>query len=152
MEWIAINSAILFSAIAIIATVRANVIAEKARKFSKKVSERQQELITYKQRTQILEEIDRQQALLNRLPTITVKKISTIKQLDTSDNLNKKLKRLESNYNTINNLRSRYKEQRNLAYSMEGNVSTNLNERNLADIRRLTLHIEQEIENELDDS
>jgi len=58
-------------------------------------------------------------------------------------------KRLDNNVSAVNHLRSGYEKQRQLAYSIEKGASINANERNLADIRRLTLHLEQEIENEL---
>ena len=57
--------------------------------------------------------------------------------------------RLKKNYEAMNELRSGYEEQRKYAHSIESDSSPNANERNLSDIRRLTLQIQQDIENEL---
>ena len=145
IEWISENSAVLISLLAIIVTVRANVIAHKAKSLAVKVNEQQQELIVYKQRTELLEEIDKQQAILNRLAAVTLQKMATIQH----DKNSKNYQRLEKNINAVNSLRSSYETQRELAYSIEKGASLNANERNLADIRRLTLHLEQDIKIEL---
>ena len=145
IDWVANNTAILISLLAIIATIRGNVIAHKAKALAVKVNEQQQDLIVYKQRTELLGEIDKQQAILNRLATITLQKMASGQHAGDSKNYS----RLENNVNAINHLRSSYEKQRELTHSIEKDASINANERNLADIRRLTLHLEQDIINEL---
>lgn len=149
MEWLTSNATVLLSAIAIIATVRSNLIAEKARQLSEEVSRKQQDLNVYQQRTQILEEIDRQQSLLNRLGTVTLQKIVMLQSCEKVEGIRSRVARLKKNHDAVEHLRSRYDEQRNAAYAIESDASLNENERNLADIRRLTFHIDQEIQSEI---
>lgn len=149
MDLIASNAAILLSAIAIFATVRSNLIAEKARKLTEEVSRKQQGLAVYQQRTLLLKEVDHQQSLLNRLATVSLQKIVLLQSCEHSHDIAERITCLRKNIDATEHLRSRYGEQRNAAYAIESDASLNENERNLADVRRLTLHIEQEIENEI---
>lgn len=149
MDLVASNAAILLSAIAIFATVRSNLIAEKARKLTEEVSRKQQGLAVYQQRTLLLKEVDHQQSLLNRLATVSLQKIVLLQSCEHSHDIAERITRLRKNIDATEHLRSRYGEQRNAAYAIESDASLNENERNLADVRRLTLHIEQEIENEI---
>lgn len=141
------NSTLLLSILAIVASIRSNWLAHRAHKLSKEINNKQQELIIYKQRTEILAEIDKQQAVLNRLATVTLQKMAS----GIHDQNSNEYKRLEKQVDTVNHLRKGYEEQRQFAYTLEKGACLNANERNLADIKRLTLHLEQDIENELGD-
>ncbi len=138
------NISIVLSIVAVVATIHSNIIAEEA----KTISNDAHRLAVYKQRTELLKEIDKQQALLNRLATITVKKISDLSGSN-KKGLEGEINRLKNNYDAINGLRGRYEEQRELAYKMNGTTSQDALELAIVDVRRLTLHLEQDINNEL---
>lgn len=145
IEWISSNAAILLASLAIVATIRSNIIAHKAKKLSIKIHGENKELVIYKQRTEILEEIDKQQALLNRFSAINTKLLSEINNPEALAPVDRRLK----NQDVINKLRSDYDEQRSFANKIDKNSSIDENEKNLSEIRRLSLFLEKEIENEL---
>ena len=143
LDFISNNAALFISAIAVVTTLRSNAIANKAKKLAEKVHAQNQELILFKQRTTMLEEVDKQQALLKRLNTITYQKMTSCEKNS------KSYKRLENNVEGIVKMRSGYEKQRDSILAMDEKWSIDKNEKALANIRRLTLHLEQDIESEL---
>src|SRR5690606_11860040 len=126
--------------------IRSNMIAHKAKKLSTKIHDESQNFIIYKQRTEMLEEIDRQQALLNRLSAINARKLSEINDPESLSPIDRRLK----NQEVINKLRAGYEEQRSFANKIDKKSSIDENEKNLSEIRRLRIVLEKEIENELE--
>ena len=136
-------AALLFAAIALWAAWRANSIAHKALEQSSRV--RLLEL-----QAELLREIDLQHAKFGSLLAATAEALVLYIQhpeLAASDPTGHA--RAKQNVAAVESLRKRYEEQRALAESMIGQSSIESHTIQLADTRRLTIHVQEDIDKEL---
>ncbi|WP_321391844.1 hypothetical protein [uncultured Desulfuromusa sp.] len=142
ISFISEHAALLFSALALWASWRANSQSKIALAQSNKAK-------LLELQNESLREIDLQHAKLGALLAVTAEAALAYSQ-------NEKLiqenpggyDRLKNNIETVLRLQSRYDEQRNFAESSLGEGSLEKQIEILANIRRLTVHINEDIEKE----
>lgn len=99
--------------------------------------------------SEALREIDRQNAKLGSLLT-TLAETALVYSQDEHLQLNdpQGYSRIRNNIESVKNLRERYEEQRTLAEQNVGSGSVEMQTKILSEIRRLTIHVEEDIEKE----
>lgn len=135
-------AALLVSALALWVSWRANSYAKAALAQSAKVK-------LLEVQAEVLREIDLQDAKLGSLLAITAEAALAYAQ---SEDLRKRdpdgHARIQQNIDAVQGLRSRYEEQREIAERSLGQGSVEAQTGILANIRRLTLHVQEDIEKE----
>lgn len=135
-------AALIIAALALWASWRANSHAKLALDQSKKTK-------LLEVQSEVLREIDLQHAKLGALLACTAEAALTYAQsevLQRQDPAGRE--RISQNLNAVQRIRSRYDEQRRLAESSLGNGNIERQWEILANIRRLTLHVQEDIEKE----
>jgi len=136
-------AALLFSALALWASWRANSIAQKALNESSKVK-------LLEIQSEVLREVDLQHAKFGSLLAVTAEAALLYTQNPALAVSNPGgLKRVKQNIEAVQSLRERYEEQRNLAENNVGQGSIEAETKILANIRRLTIHVQEDLEKEL---
>jgi|SRR5680860_340622 len=142
IAFIADYAALLISALALCVSCRANSYAKAALAQSAKVK-------LLEVQAEVLREIDLQHAKLGSLLAITAEAALAYVQ---SKELRKRdpngHTRIKQHIDAVQGLRSRYEEQREIAEQSLGQGSVEAQTGILANIRRLTLHVQEDIEKE----
>ena len=142
ISFITEHAALLISALALWASWRANSHSKIALAQSEKAK-------LLEIQTEALREIDLQHAKLGALLSITAEvALAYSENEELCQNNPGGFDRLKQNIETVQRLQSRYDEQRNLAESSLGEGSLEKQIEILANIRRLTLHVNEDIEKE----
>jgi len=140
---------LLFSAIALVISLKAARTSENARLFAKNTWEHDLALKAHGKRSEILNEIDLQHALFGTLLSIFYQKMLLFHQypllLQKYPDENK---RLNQNVSAIDALKSRYDIHRSYSEKIDGQSDLAYLESVLAEIRRLTIHIQEDIKKE----
>jgi hypothetical protein len=136
-------AALLFSAFALWASWRANSIAQKALNESNKVK-------LLEIQSEVLKEVDLQHAKFGTLLAATAEAALLYAQNPALAATNPGgFERVKQNIDAVQSLRERYEEQRKLAESNVGQGSIEAETKILANIRRLTIHVHEDLEKEL---
>ncbi|MCP8900376.1 hypothetical protein [Gilvimarinus xylanilyticus] len=100
-------------------------------------------------RTDVLVEIEYQNAVIGKLALVTAQKIELLQRFPTVLSFtDSEMKRLHSNLDMLRTLKSQEEEQRKLGELAGGGNNVTLHHQALADIRRLRVRLEAELENE----
>jgi hypothetical protein len=143
---------LLVSILALVASFVSILIANKSRHFAEKAHNETQRLKLFEKRTDILSEIDRQHARFGSLLTVIAEKLILFQNNPwLSERFPKESERLSQNFNVVEHLRSHYDEQRNIHALIKEGVDMASLESAMADIRRLSIHIEEDIRQEEND-
>lgn len=135
--------ALLLSALALVASCWANSIAQRALAESSKVK-------LLELQAEVLREVDLQHASFGSLLAVTAEAALLYIQNPTiAANNHDDHERLKQNINTVQSLSARYEEQRVLAESNFGKGDIEEQTKILANIRRLTLHVQEDVKKEL---
>lgn len=141
--------ALLISVLAILASLYANSIAQQARKFSEEAHRQAERVRVFEKRTDILSEIDTQNARFGTLLAIIAEKMLLIQKSPALlQSHSREYERLSQNLTAIKNLHSRYEEQRGLTEQVGEGVDLAQQEEVLAEIRRMTIHLNETIKKE----
>lgn len=136
----------LLAIIAIIASVRSNIIAHKSLQLSEKTEVETNKRRILEKRTEILREVDHRNAIFGNLLAIMAEAAITYQKEPSFAAQNEKdIKRLENNINAIREMRERYEKHRNIAEQIDSQADIEGLEFSLAETRRLNLHVEQDI-------
>lgn len=136
-------AALLFSALALWASWRANSIAQKALTESNKVK-------LLEIQSEVLKEVDLQHAKFGTLLAVTAEAALLYAQSPALAASNPGgFERVKQNIDAVQSLRGRYEEQRKLAEDNVGQGSIEAETKILANIRRLTIHVQEDLEKEL---
>lgn len=140
---------LLFSAMALIISLKAARTSEKARLHTKHTWEHDLDLKVHGKRSEILNEIDRQHALFGTLQSIFYQKTLLLRQYpQLSEKYSDENKRIDSNSSVIQLLKERYNIQRSSSENIACDNDLSNLESILAEIRRLTIHIQEDIKKE----
>ena len=143
------HAALFISILAVLASLRANSIAHKSRKFSEEVHRQAERARVYEKRTAILSEIDTQHARFGTLLAIIAEKMILIQRNPKLfQRYPKEYERLSQNLTAIESMRSRYEEQRKVSERVGEGADLTRQEEALAEIRRLTIHLNEDIRKE----
>lgn len=142
VAFIAAYESFVISALALWASWRANSHAEASLAQAEKIK-------LLELQTEVLREIDLQQAKLGSLLAVTAEaalayvRSEYLRKIDPDGHA-----RLRQDIDPVQGLRSPYEEQRAIAEQSLGQGNVEAQIRILADIQRLTLHVQENIENE----
>ena len=148
-SFIAGNTALLVAMLALVASMRANYISNKANKITEQQQNNNLRLKNLEKRTEILSEIDTQNARYGALLAIFTEKIFLFQKNEKLlETYPKEYERISKNMMTIEKLKSRYDKQRGLSEQVGANADLEKQEIALAEIRRLTIHLDEDIKKE----
>lgn len=142
-------AALLFSAIALIISLKTAQTADKARLFTASARNYDLAIRLYEKRSETLNELDKQNALFSTILFTYSQKLFLFSQYpQLAHKYPEEHERLTHNSSVIESLRTRYDEQRQYSEKIsEGNDLTYL-ESTLAEIRKLTIHIQEDVKKE----
>lgn len=146
MEIFLSYSPLLIAILALLVSLRANSISKKSLDLSQKALTDNQRIMLYEKRSKTLEEIDSQNAQFGTLLSILGESLTLFRE-------NSKLQEIESghlgrvrqNVVAVEQLRARYEEQRSITESIGEGADPAQQEAALASIKRLTIHLDQDI-------
>ena len=143
MTFLADNAALLLSGLALWASWRANSIANSARAESGRIK-------LLEMQGEVLREIGFQHAKFGSLLAATDEAVLIYTQTPELRGAGPRgYERVRQNIEAVQSLRSRYEEQRKLAEDNVGNGSIKAETQILANIRRLTTHVQEDLDKEL---
>jgi len=146
MDFTVGHTALLLSILALLASVRANSIAQKSLKHSKEVHSYNESSKIYGSRTEILKEIDTRQVKLGSLKNVLEQKISLFtSNSELAQLYPDELKRLEKRLEITKGLIQMYEKQRAVSEKVGDGADLSMQELSLAKIRQLTIHVEEEL-------
>jgi len=147
------NAALLVAVIALLISLRANWIAQKAHQLNVKVNATSDRRVFAEKHRELLNELDAQYTKMATLALITSRKILLFKEypLLHEEHANE-FDRLKSNLNAVETMRSNYAERRKTAEQLT-NAATDAAEIDnmLSKVRQLTIHIDKDIRHEESD-
>ena len=137
---------LLIAILALLASVRANSISKKSYDLSQKALGDTQRVILYEKRTKTLEEIDSQNAKFGTLLAILGDSLTLFRENPKLQEIESShFERIKQNVVAVANLRSRYEEQRSITEKIGEGADPAKQEIALASIKRLTIHLDQDI-------
>jgi len=148
-EIIISHGALLVAIFALVASVRANSISKKSQEISQKAFIESQRIKLFEKRTETLQEIDSQNAKLGTWLTVLGESLSLFRENPKLQEMEPdQLERIGQNVVVGIKLQSKYNEQRNVSEKIGDGADPALQEKAIASIRRLTIHIDEEIKKE----
>ena len=145
------HAALFIAILALIASLRANHISNKANKISVEQQNKNKRLKTLEKRTDILSEIDKQNALQGHMLAVTVEKLQLFHQnSELTNKYSGEYERLIQNLNGIQKLKSNYEDRRSVSAGVDADANLEMQEKTLAEVRKLTIHLEEELAKEKD--
>lgn len=143
------HAALLVSILALSISLRSISITEKSRRASAQRDREMERARVYEKRTEILSEIDKQNARFGTLLLIVAEKMLLLQRHpELKERHQKEYDRLTQNLTVVQTLRSRYEEQRQASEAIGDGSKVAELEPVLAGIRRLTIHVEEDIQKE----
>ncbi|MCQ4288727.1 hypothetical protein NA647_14940 [Pseudomonas stutzeri] len=149
LEAIIEHSSMLVAILALIASLAANSTAHKAHRLNEKSAASAARLLVLERKRELLMELDRQRATLDRL-----KFVMECEEVIISSNpllqkiIPDELDRLANNISMVNHFLSAYDSQRTAIELLSEESDAGELDMKLADLRRLTVHFEKDIEQE----
>jgi len=149
LETIIENSSMLVAILAIIASLAANSTAHKAHRLNEKSVASAARLLVFERKRELFMELDRQRATLERLKFVMeCEEIIISSNLLLQEIIPDELDRLANNIGMVNQFLSSYERQRTAIEALSENSDAGELDMKLADLRRLTVHFEKDIEQE----
>lgn len=149
VEFIGSNAAMLAALLALAISLRANYTAHQTHKLNVRSKADADRLLLFERKRELLNEVDRQHTRFATLMMVTAQKILLYREHpELHESMQEEFTRLESNLNTIVALDAKYEEQRNGIETMNVGADIAAQEELLANIRRLTIHVEKDIAHE----
>jgi hypothetical protein len=148
-EFVAGNAALLVSLLALIISLLANSTARHANALNAKSKADADHVRFSEKRRELLNEIDRQHARMVTLMLLTAQQIALLNENPhMRERSADEYKRLRKNLAAVHGLGSRYEEQRQIIEGVKAATELTDPDALLADTRRLTIHLEKDIEHE----
>lgn len=139
----------IVAGLALLASVSANVIAEKARRSAARAEERSRIISKSEKRTESLVEIELKNAAVGNMLLVTARKIKLFHERPhLADKHPGEYKRLINNLNLMQELQAKRNYERQVAEEALDGESILLHEKALADVRRLRVSLENEVQKE----
>lgn len=145
-EFISENKALLLSSLAILISLRSFSISQRSLKLSEKTAKDSKKVKASEKRAELLEIIDKKNAKIGNLQSIYGEKHACLVQnQQLSDKYPGEVERILNNVNCLNDLKSQYGIERKNVESFESEIDIPFTQNTLADIKRLLIHIEEDI-------
>lgn len=136
----------MIAGLALLAALNSNHIAEKARRAAAKAEERIEAATRAGKRTEMLSEIERKNAIVGRMLFVTARKLLILQQYpNLRDKFPGEYERLSNNVALMQEFKEVEAYQREVAEQADAGSDFLLQEKALADVKRLRLRLESEI-------
>ncbi len=137
---------LLIAILALLVSMRANSISKKSYKLSNKARVDAQRILLYEKRSKNLEEIDSKNSKFGTMLVILGESLDLFRENPEFQELESgHFERIKKNIAAVQELRSKYEEQRNVTKSIGEGADPAKQEEVLASIKRLTIHLDQDI-------
>ena len=148
-EFLANHSALLVAIVALFISLRANYIAQQAHKLNLRSKLDADRILLFEKKRELLGEVDRQHTRMATLSMVTAQKILLFREHpELHESMPAEFDRLKSNLESIQTLSSGYDEQRKGIETIDVGADIAKQDELLANIRRLTIHLEKDITHE----
>lgn len=145
-EFINSYKELLISVLSLIVSLAAYSLSRRSLSMSEQTQAEASRIKAYEKRSEILEAIDKKNAKIGNLMAIYAEKLLLIERSSISDKLNvSERERIKNNISVLQKFSSQYDLQRSLAEQIDQDGDIAFNEKNLADIKRLLIHLEEDI-------
>lgn len=149
VDFISTNAALLVAAVALIISLRSNYIAHQAHQLNVRNKTDSDRVRFFEKKRELLNEIDKQHTTLATLSLITAQGILVFKECPKlHDLMPDEFDRLKSNLRTVENLAANYEQRRKSVEAIDANADIATQDNELANVRRLTIHLEKDIVHE----
>lgn len=143
------NAALLVAAIALVISLRSNHIAHKAHQLNMRSKADADRVLLFEKKRELLNEVDKQHSTLATLSLIVAQGILVFKDCPKlHDLLPDEFDRLKSNLRAVENLAANYEHHRRTIEAIDANADITKQDEELANVRRLTIHLEKDIAHE----
>lgn len=148
-QFIAENAALLVAILALVISLRANYTAHLAHRLNIQKKQDADRVLLFEKKRELLNEVDRQHTRFATLKMITAQKILLFSEHpELRESMQSESDRLKNNLNSLMVLDERYEEKRSGIESINVGADIATQEELLANIRRLTIHVEKDIAHE----
>lgn len=148
-EFLSSNAALLAALLALVISLCANHTAHQAHKLNLENKADAERILLFEKKRELLNEVDRQHTRFATLMMLTAQKILLFREHPSlHDTMQDEFSRLKSNLNAVQNLAAKYEEQRKGIEAITVGADIAAQEELLANIRRLTIHVEKDIAHE----
>jgi hypothetical protein len=149
LEFLGSNAALLTAILALLVSLRATYIAHQAHNLNLKNKADARRLLLSEKKRELLNELDKEHATLATLSFVTEQQIAKFEECSRlNDLMPEELARLTSNLQTLETLKQSYFTQRAEIESLGDGADIAEQDERLANIRRLTIHLEKDIAHE----
>ncbi|MBX3665744.1 MAG: hypothetical protein KF834_08650 [Burkholderiales bacterium] len=148
-EFVSSNAALLAALVALVVSLRASHTAHQAYKFNVKNKSDAERIVLFEKKRELLNEVDRQHTRFATLMMLTAQKILLFREHPSlHGTMPNELERLKNNLRTVQHLAENYEEQRKGIQAIDVGADIAVQEELLANVRRLTIHVEKDIAHE----
>jgi hypothetical protein len=148
-EFLQSNSALLVAVLALLISLRANYTAHSAYKLNLKSKADSDKILLFEKKRALLNEVDRQNTRLRTLMLVAAQKILLFREHPSlHETMQEEFDRLKSNLKALQELADKYDEQRKGVEAINVGADIAVQEELLANIQRLTIHVEKDIAHE----
>lgn len=148
--FISANAPLLITLLSLLVALRSSATANRARRFAERVHAENEKIKIFCKRTEILSEIDRQHARLGSLLAVIAEKLVLFQRHpQLAESQPHEPQRLLQNLDAVQHLQAGYEKQRFVSEQVGEGADLASQEKALADIRRLTIHVDEDFSKEL---
>ena len=148
-EFLQTNAALMVSVLALLISLRANYTAHLTHKLSLKSKADAEKILLYEKKRALLNEIDRQHTRLRTLMMVTAQKMLLFREHPSlHETMQDEFDRLKANLKAVQQLAEQYDEQRKGVEAIDVGADIATQEDLLANVQRLTIHVEKDIAHE----
>lgn len=148
-EFLSTNAALLVAAIALFISLRANFLAQMAHKLNVKSRADADRILLFEKKRENLNELDRRHTRMATLSLLTAQKIMLFREdPELHETMASEFARLKANLDGLQTLASNYEKQRNEIAAIDVGADIAAQDEMLANVRRLTIHLEKDIAHE----
>jgi hypothetical protein len=149
LEFSSVNASVLLALIALLISLRANYTAHQAHKLNLRSKADAERLLFYEKKREPLNELDRQHSRFSTLMLLTAQKLLLFREHPhLHDTMQDEVARLKSNLRAVQDLVDKHEEQRKGIEAIGVGADVAAQEELLANVRRLTIHVEKDIAHE----
>jgi hypothetical protein len=148
-EFVSSNGALLVAVLALLISLRANHVSKQAHELNVRSKADADRVRLSEKKRELLNEIDKQHVTLATLSLITAQGVLVFKECPKlHELLPDEFDRLKGNLRTVENLAANYESQRKGFEVVDGESDAAGQDRALAEVRRLTIHLEKDVAHE----
>lgn len=149
LEFVSANAALLVSVVALIVSLRASYTAHQVYKLNLRNKADAERTLLFEKKRELLNEVDRQHTRFATLMMLTAQKILLFREHPSlHDTMQDEFDRLKANLNAVQHLSESYEKQREGIQAINVGADIATQEELLANVRRLTIHVEKDIAHE----